>query len=59
MKERQNKKAVSGGLLFYFGCIQATGLVWHHALACMELPKAHGITEGVFSCGLIPYNALH
>ena len=44
---------------FFCGCIQATGLVWHHAPACMELPKAYGITEGVFSCGLIPYNALH
>ena len=44
---------------FFCGCIQATGLVWHHAPACMELPKAYGITKGVFPCSLIPYNALH
>ena len=41
----------------------AEGLVWHHALACMELPKAYGITEGAFfqrldsmhSYGMIPF----
>ena len=32
---------------FYF--IQAAGLVWNHASACMESPQAYGITEGVFS----------
>ena len=34
-----------------FGCylfIQAAGLVWNHASACMESPKAYGITEGAF-----------
>ena len=44
---------------------------WHHALrvwncrrrmasrfACMELPKAHGITVDVSFCGLIPSNPL-
>ena len=32
-----------------FGCffIQAAGLAWNHASACMESPLAHGITEGV------------
>ena len=37
---------------FKFGCylfIQAAGLVWNHASACMASPQAHGITEGVFS----------
>ena len=34
-----------------FGCylfIQAAGLAWNHASACMESPKAYGITEGAF-----------
>ena len=39
--------------------IQATGLVWHHALACMESPPAYGVTGGVLSSVLIPYNASH
>ncbi|MBR5871004.1 MAG: hypothetical protein IKZ09_08200, partial [Clostridia bacterium] len=28
--------------------IQAAGLAWHHASACMESPKAYGITKGAF-----------
>ena len=36
--------------------IQAAGLVWNHALACMVSPQAHGITKGAFFCGLIPYD---
>ena len=36
--------------------IQAAGLVWNHALACMASPWAYGITEDAFFCGLIPYD---
>ena len=35
------------GVFFCF--IQVAGLVCNHASACMESPKAYGITEGVFS----------
>jgi hypothetical protein len=39
------KKSTSTACRFF---IQAAGLAWHHASACMELPKAYGITEGAF-----------
>ena len=55
---KKNIRTVFGCFLF----IQAEGLAWNHALACMELPKAYGITKGVFlrldaiQCSaLIPY----
>ena len=38
---QKNNEAIAS--LFF---IQAAGLVWNHALACMALPKAYGITEG-------------
>ena len=49
---------VLGGKVWFFVTffIQAAGLVWNHALACMASPQAHGITKGAFLCGLIPYD---
>ena len=37
--------------------IQAAGLVYHHASACISSPKAYIITRSVYFCALMIYNS--